>query len=79
VLELDGHSLLYSPKGLIIWTTLKSNSSKITMNELTKLVLAEIQIDNLVELLKENEYENYLYSKLIPIKCEIERQKSHLI
>ena len=49
------------------------------MNELTKLILAEIQIDNLVELLKENEYENYLYSKLIPIKCEIERQKSHLI
>jgi len=49
------------------------------MNELTKLILAEIQIDNLVELLKENEYENYLYSKLISIKCEIKRQKSHLI
>lgn len=49
------------------------------MNELTKLVLAEIQIDNLVELLKDNEFESFLYSKLISIKVEIQRQKSHLI
>jgi hypothetical protein len=49
------------------------------MEKLAKLLLAEIQIDNLIELLKENQYEEYLYSKLIPIKCEIKRQQSHLI
>ena len=32
------------------------------MNEETKLLLAHIQIDNLLELLKGNPYENYMLS-----------------
>ena len=37
-----------------------------------------MQVNNLVSLLDGNEYENYLLSKLITIKCELERQLSCL-
>ena len=47
------------------------------MNEKTKLILAQIQINNLVELLKGNEYEKHLYSHLITIDVELKRQLSH--
>lgn len=47
------------------------------MNEKTKLILAQMQINNLVELLKGNEYEKYLYSRLITIDVELKRQLSH--
>ena len=47
------------------------------MNEKTKLILAQMQINNLVELLKGNEYETHLYSHLISIDVELKRQLSH--
>ena len=47
------------------------------MDEKTKLILAQIQINNLVELLKGNEYEKYLYHNLITIDVELKRQLSH--
>lgn len=47
------------------------------MDDKTKLILAQIQINNLVELLKGNEYENHFYSKLISIDVELKRQLSH--
>ena len=50
---------------------------KRQMDEKTKLILAKMQINNLVELLKGNEYEKFLYSKLIGIDVELSRQLSH--
>jgi len=47
------------------------------MDEKTKLILAEMQINNLVELLNGNEYEKYLKHHLITAKVELQRQLSH--
>jgi hypothetical protein len=44
------------------------------MNENTKLILALLQIENLISLLSTNEYAVYLHSHLIPMKVEINRQ-----
>ena len=48
------------------------------MDEKTKLILALLQIDNLSELLKDNEYEHFMVSHLMPLKVEIERQLTNL-
>jgi hypothetical protein len=47
------------------------------MDDKTKLILAGMQINNLVELLKDNEYQQFLYSHLIRIDVELKRQLSH--
>ena len=39
-----------------------------------KLVLAQMQVENLLSLLKGNPYENYMCGKLYGIKYELERQ-----
>ncbi len=46
------------------------------MNKETKFHLALIQIENLSQLVKGNEYEHFFVSHLIPIKVELERQLS---
>ena len=43
-----------------------------------RIVLALMQIDNLTELLKDNEYKTYLYGHLITMRVELERQLSNL-
>lgn len=48
------------------------------MNDQTKLILALMQIENLIVLLKENQYEMFLYSKLYKMKYELQRQLSCL-
>lgn len=48
------------------------------MNEKTKLILALMQIDNISNLMKENEYEQFMVSHLIPLKVEMERQLTNL-
>lgn len=47
------------------------------MNDKTKLILALQQINNLTELLAGNEWERHLYSHLIPLEVELQRQLSH--
>jgi hypothetical protein len=47
------------------------------MTEQTKLILGLMQIDNLVNLLKDNEYEKFMYSHLISIQVELKRQLNH--
>jgi len=47
------------------------------MNNQTKLILALQQIDNVVQLMKSNEYEQYFNIRLVQIKVELERQLSH--
>jgi len=48
------------------------------MNEQTKLVLGLQQIENLTSLLEGNEYQIFLYSHLIPIQVELQRQLTNL-
>jgi len=48
------------------------------MNEETKLILALMQVDNLVSLTSENEWKSYLYGHLSSIKYELERQLTNL-
>lgn len=44
----------------------------------TRIILALMQIDNITELLKDNEYKTFLYGHLITMKVELERQLSNL-
>ena len=46
--------------------------------EQTKLILAIHQVDNLTKLLEDNEYKTFMYSHLISVKCELERQLLNL-
>jgi hypothetical protein len=38
------------------------------------LIFALQQVDNITKLLEDNEYQEFLYSKLISVKVELERQ-----
>jgi hypothetical protein len=49
---------------------------KIVMNDKTKFILALIQIENLSQIVKDNQYEHFFVSHLVPIKIELERQLS---
>ena len=44
------------------------------MTEETKLILAQMQVSNLLSLLKGNPYENYMCGKLYGIQYELDRQ-----
>jgi hypothetical protein len=59
------------PQSLIIKPMKSLSDSK------TKLLLALLQVENLTSLLEKNEYQKYLYSHLISIQVELERQLSH--
>lgn len=48
------------------------------MNSQTKMILALHQIENLTSLLSQNEYEKYLYSHLIRIQVELQRQLTNI-
>jgi len=46
------------------------------MTNRTNLILAQMQVENIINLLKGNQYEGFMSSHLLPIKYEIERQLS---
>jgi hypothetical protein len=48
------------------------------MNEQTKLILALNQIENVTSLMKNNEYEQYFYIRLIQMQVELKRQLTNL-
>ena len=48
------------------------------MNDQTKLILALMQIENLTSLIKDNEYQKFLYSHLISVQVELQRQLTNL-
>jgi hypothetical protein len=51
------------------------------MNELdlkSKLIIAMMQVENLIKLVEGNEYEKFFVSHLIPLKCELKRQLTNL-
>jgi hypothetical protein len=48
------------------------------MTEYEKLTKSLDCVKQLVELLENNEYESYLYSRLISLKFEVERQLTNI-
>jgi len=48
------------------------------MDQKTKLILAQIQIENIHNLLKDGQYAGFFTSHLLPIRFEIERQLANL-
>jgi len=46
--------------------------------EQEKLIIALNQVENLITLLKGNEWEQYLLTKLISVKYELKRQLTNL-
>jgi NOL1/NOP2/fmu family ribosome biogenesis protein len=43
-----------------------------------KLILAKTQVSNAIELIKDNEFEQYMSTKLWSVYYELERQESNL-
>lgn len=48
------------------------------MDQKTKLILAQMQVENIYALLKDGQYAGFFSSHLYPIKFEIERQLANL-
>ena len=48
------------------------------MNQKEKIILAEMQINNLIELTKDLQYQAFIKSHLLPVKYELQRQ-CHLL
>lgn len=48
------------------------------MNEETKLILAKMQVMNVLSLIKDNSYETYMHLKLTSVYYELERQLTNL-
>jgi hypothetical protein len=48
------------------------------MNQTTKLLLALSQVEGISKLMKDNEYEHYLNTFLIPVNAELNRQLTNL-
>ena len=44
------------------------------MDQKTKLILAQMQVENIHNLLRDGQYAGFFSSHLLPIKFEIERQ-----
>ena len=51
---------------------------KMNVSETERLVIALNQVDNLTSLLEDNEWKTFLYSHLIPLKYELQRQQGLL-
>ena len=43
------------------------------MDDITKLILAKYQVENIIELIKDNEYKQYMFMHLNPVFYELER------
>ena len=48
------------------------------MDEQTKLILAIYQVDNIINLIKDNEYKQYMFMHLNPVYYELKRQLTNL-
>jgi hypothetical protein len=44
------------------------------VDEQTKLILAIYQVENIIELIKDNEYRQYMFMHLNPVYYELKRQ-----
>ena len=50
----------------------------MSKKEKTNLILALTQVENIAKLTEKNEWKDFIYSHLSPIKYELERQLTHL-
>ena len=48
------------------------------LTEEERLMSALLQLDNIVQLTDGNDWQDYIYNKLITLKCELERQYTNL-
>lgn len=48
------------------------------MDDITKLILAKYQVENIIELIKDNEYRQYMFMHLNPVYYELQRQLTNL-
>ena len=48
------------------------------MDDITKLILAKYQVEGIIELIKGNPYEQYMFMHLNPVFYELERQLTNL-
>ena len=48
------------------------------MNEKERLLLALQQINNITSLLQDNKYKDYMYSRLITVEVELQRQLTNI-
>ena len=48
------------------------------MDEQTKLILAIYQVEGIIELIKDNEYRQYMFMHLNPVFYELDRQLTNL-
>ena len=48
------------------------------MNQTSKLLFALQQVEGIIKLIKDNEYEEYFTSHLIPVYIELNRQLTNL-
>tara|TARA_Y100000033_G_C2724367_1_gene100045 strand:+ start:217 stop:402 length:186 start_codon:yes stop_codon:yes gene_type:complete len=48
------------------------------VDEQTKLILAIYQVENIIELIKDNEYRQYMFMHLNPVYYELKRQLTNL-
>ena len=44
------------------------------MDDITKLILAKYQVENIIELIKDNPYRQYMFMHLNPVFYELQRQ-----
>ena len=48
------------------------------MDDITKLILAKYQVEGVIELIKGNPYEQYMFMHLNPVYYELKRQLTNL-
>ena len=48
------------------------------LTEEERLMAALLQLDNIVQLTEGNDWQDYIYNKLIVLRCELERQYTNL-
>ena len=49
------------------------------MDEQTKLILAKYQVENIIELIKDNPYRQYMFMHLNPVYYELQRQLTNSV
>jgi len=51
---------------------------EVEMNQRTKLLFTLQQVEDIIKLIKNNEFEEYFTSHLIPVQVELNRQLTNL-
>ena len=49
------------------------------MDEQTKLILAKYQVENIIELIKDNPYRQYMFMHMNPVYYELQRQLTNSV